>query len=498
MTEQDILTRPVDLQLPAPVDERSPIYMIPAEIIRLFLRTSQHLCHDVEDEDSEWEDVDLDTEFDDQDSDVVDDKPRKPQLITLPSFDWLNLMNSCSFMRSTGLHAPELWATINLKNLKSAAAYLERSIPMSLSLYLPLGASTESFLLLLANFDRAREIEAHIKNNNYTMTEPLSQLLSGPCPILEGILIEGCIQPLLMGTFDRLTVVYFEDGEFCDREYPMIPSLKSLTLKDFYIDDGFDMLIGLLNGFPNLEDLTLIGHERLAAYESIRDLDDVKESRITITTLHSLKILSDVRTCGVFMRLFSDGLPSHHLSVKVVESDVTESSLAEQDNALYQKEIVTRARLFWKTVTGFDSFPDGRLRTRMTFDMSDDLEDNLATWWGEHDASGASVYIRTPVHVTAYEIHLLDCTTLQLDYAANWDWDLPAGRLSNLKRIIFLKPQLSFFLTSVPELYLWLLQRQESGQPLQSVEFHQYDVGQKVKRMVERVLVGLGVEVIWS
>jgi hypothetical protein len=379
-------TQDADLQSPGELNGRTSLYALPADIIKLFLRASQDLnytsgCdHWVIDDDNSIE-ISSDTDSDDE---------RGPQLVRLPSLDWRNLMNSCLLMRMTALETRGLWTIVNLEDVKSAVIYLERSGDMPLSLYFPLHASEESFRLLVSNASRAQEIEAHMQNIPSYHALPLCEFLSEHCPRLERIWVESFMRPFMAGRFDHLTFLHIDGGYFCpisvihdhSDHNPNIPSLRILTLKNVQMEEGINTLIDLLRGFQGLEDLTLIGHQKLMGFDRITDPDDVKARRIIIPKLRSVTIESDVRTCGTFMRLFSDALPSHHLSIKVTESDVADSddsSLADQVYSVYQREIVAQSRAFWKAASagGSNSFPHGKL---VIATASRDFKEGVATW----------------------------------------------------------------------------------------------------------------------
>jgi hypothetical protein len=500
------------------------LYKMPADIVRMILRASQDLHHDDGEDrlEEEENDIDIDTIDLVYDEGYFTREARKPQLMVLPSPDWINLMNSSSWMRSIALQTPRLWTTINFTDIRWATAYLERSGDMSLSCFLPHISSTELFSLLVANLSRVREIELRTVEADFPLTDALVQLcdnlLNDELINLEGLLIPACSMELMTtNSYNKLTVLHIDGGQFCpsseDLPYPDIPTLKTLILDGFEPLGGIPMFIDFLHGFQGLQDLILKGMNRLEGHHDIMEAmweyggPDVERRYIKLPCLRSLKIQTNLRLSGIFMHLLSDSLPSRRLFIEITETEWSESENSENNtdrDVACEREIVDQARAFWKAVSGLELFPCGRIKCTM-YPRSMLNNQHVVTWWGEHEASNASVYIHTPVDLRL-SASMHDCTTLQLELP------LPTEKIrephgndgspvwKNLKKVVIYKAKEDddFFGVSLVALQVWLVGLKQSNRCPQSIHFHNFQSGRERKNQVARMFGDLGLDVTWS
>jgi hypothetical protein len=316
--------------------------------------------------------------------------------------------------------------------------------------------------------------------------------LNGACPRLEKLtLVEYHEGAFLTGVYENLHTLVIKMGEYCPGPGSMahLPRLRNLTLDSPYIDDGVFELVRMLNLCPTIENLSLIDQGGCVEQSvSIRDLDtdlDVESTdfKITLPVLRKLVLKTDLRSLAVFMKIVP--LPSESLSATVMWE---EEDWMERYEPLYQRQIVERARAFWKAATGRTTFDDGTFRAHMG------LNAYWIRWTGAHEAK--SVFVSTPMDPAA-NVNVHDCTVLEWVYPEHEVWE-PLGNagpvMVNLRKVVLNRAD-DIIPRGLGNLKTWLARQREAGRKIDTVEFVKCKPEKQVN--AEKVLGGQGVEVIW-
>jgi hypothetical protein len=435
-------------------------------------------------------DVDSDSDDDTEDS--------KDGAVHFLHDGWMAFANTCSWTRAVAVAFPALWTRIDCSSGERALRSAERAGDMPLVLYLPPCPDAPGMQFLADHVLRATDLvydEGQAADADREVHERrFVDALNGACPRLETLtLVEYHEDAFLTGVYENLHTVVISSGEYCPYQGSMahLPRLRNLTLDSLYIDDGVFELVRMLNSCSAIENLSLIdlgGCVRQPV--SIHDLDtdvDVESThfKITLPVLQKLVLKTDLRSSAVFMRIVP--LPSESLSVTVTVGDKDWMRIGRYDS-LYQRQIVERARAFWKAATGRTTFDDGTFRADMELDLY------WVRWTGAHEAK--SVFVSTPMGPAA-DVHVHDCTVLEWVHPEHEVWE-PLGNGSpvmvNLRKVVLNRAD-DIIPRGLRNLKTWLVRQREAGRKIDVVEFVKCKPEKQVN--AEKVLGGLGVEVIW-
>jgi hypothetical protein len=443
--------------------------------------------HDESDSDS---DVDSDS---DDDNDSKDDAP------SFSHDGWMAFANTCSWTRAVAVAFPALWTRIDCSSGERAIRSAERAGDMPLALYLPPHPDASGLRFLADHvlrtwdlvYDEGQATDADTEEHYLRFVDALN----GACPRLETLtLVEYREAAFLTGVYENLHTLVISWGEYCPYPGSMrhLPRLRNLTLDTLYFDDGVFELVRMLNLCPTIENLSLIGLGECVRPDpmSLHDIDldteldvESKDFKITLPVLQKLVLKTDLRSSAVFMRILP--FPSESLSVAVT---IKERLRMEHYDPLHQRQIVERARAFWKAATGRTTFDDGTFRANMEPELY------WIRWTGTHEAK--SVFVSTPMAPTA-DIPVHDCTVLewvQPEYEVWWPQGNAGPVMVNLRKVVLNRAD-DIIPRGLWNLKTWLVRQREAGRKIEVVEFVKCKPEKQVN--AEKVLGELGVEVIW-